>query len=269
MNGNSIEENISDLYKKIKELDPSTVQFSMRNKFFNNPTKKYFNKVKREEAFIGMILENLEKEREILNRDNITLEIEINNLQEVIKKLDVEYQNGTLLKNEIKEKMNENDENRASFYIQNVIEPLEKKLFDIKQMALIKEQSMLALEIIRRNNKEIIRNLDRIKNVTIVALNTAVVVAKSLFNQKLVLNKIQMIEKGTEGLIKGTAKVLKEDGENIYNTAINTRPEETLKTAFMEVFETLSNVDEQNKQSFPENRNQIIELKKIEGKYQK
>ena len=211
-----------------------------------------------------MLLENLEKEKEILNRDNITLEIEINNIKEIIKKLDSEYENGILLKNEISENIKKYDENNVDYYIKNFIEPLDKKMVDIKQMALIKEQSRLALEIIRRNNKEIIGNLDRIKNVTIVALNTAVIVAKSLFNQKLVLNKIQMLERGTEGLLKGTTRVLKEGGEKIYNTTTNISPEEALNSAFINAFETLSKADKQNKTTFPKNKTQIIELKKIE-----
>lgn len=215
-----------------------------------------------------MLIENLEKEKEILNRDNITLEIEINNLEEVVEKLNLEYENGNILKNEInaiiESAKEQKDKIKENFYIRDVLEPLEKKLYDIKQMAVIKEQSYLALEIIRRNNKEIIRNLERIKNVTIVALNTAVMVAKSLYNQNLVLKKIQTLEKGTGNLIQGTSNILREQGEKIYNVAINDKPEETLKFAFNNVFETLSKVDEKNKKAFPENEIQVLELRKME-----
>ena len=132
-------------------------------------------------------------------------------------------------------------------------------------MAIIKEQSAMALEIIRRNNKEIIRNIERIKNVTIVALNTAIIVAKSLYNQKLVLNKIQLIQKGTGNLIQATGNLLSEEGEKIHNIAINDKPEEALKLAFGNVIETLNQVDKENKKAFPENNDQILELRKFEG----
>ena len=215
-----------------------------------------------------MLIENLEKEKEILNRDNITLEIEINNLEDVVEKLNLEYENGNILKNEInaiiESAKEQKDKIKENFYIKDVLEPLEKKLYDIKQMAVIKEQSSLALGIIRRNNKEIIRNLERIKNVTIVALNTAVMVAKSLYNQNLVLKKIQTLEKGTGNLIQGTGIILKEQGEKIYNVAVNDKPEEALKFAFNNVFETLSQVDEKNKNAFPENQIQVLELRKME-----
>ena len=89
--GNGIEDNINNLTKKIKELDPKAIDFSIQKSILFNPTKKYFNKVKKEETLIGLLLENLEKEKEILNRDNITIELECNNIREIIEKLNKTY----------------------------------------------------------------------------------------------------------------------------------------------------------------------------------
>lgn len=240
----------------------------MQKKIFFNPVNKYFNKIRQEEGFIAQLIENMEKEKEILNRDNITLEIEINRLRELIEKINIEYENGQVLKQEansiIESAKTENDIQKAKYYEQNILEPLERKLFDIKQMGIVKEQSALAFEIIRRNNKEIIRNIERIKNVTIEALNTAVIVAKSLYNQKLVLDKIKVIEKGTGSLMQNTAKALKNKSINIANS----KPEEVLKSAFNNAFDTLNNVNEENKKSIPENEAKIIELKKIGESYE-
>ena len=57
-------------------------------------------------------------------------------------------------------------------------------------MSLVKKQSGIALEVIRNNNKEIIRNIERITDVTFVALNTAIIVAEALYNQKISLKKL-------------------------------------------------------------------------------
>ncbi len=263
--GNNVEENINNLSKTIKDLNPSTINFQKGKQLFFSPVKRFFNKIKRKEAIIETILKNLNNEKEMLKRDNITLEIEINNLRELIKQLEIEIKNGKLLKNEIIEtsKMN-NDTGKEQFYKTNIIEPLEKKLYDLKQIAIIKEQSVLAFEIIHRNNKEIIRNLDRIKNVTIFALNTAVMVSKSLYHQNIALNKIKVLENETESIIQGTSKVLKNDGEKIYKTALQDNQGEKLKSAFENAILLLSKVTEQNQKTFPENEAQIIEIKKLE-----
>lgn len=227
--GNNIEGNISNLNKIVTELDPSNVDFTTKKRFFFNPAKKYFQKIKSEKANIELLIENLNKEKEVLKRDNITLELEITNLEEIIKQINLEYENGIKLKNEINENLEKmQDENKEKYYIQNVINPLEKKLFDLKQMAIIKEQSILAIEIICRNNKEIIRNLEKIQNVTMEALNTAIIVANSLNNQKRVLDKTKEL--------------------NVFDN----------------FYQTINEAEKQNKTKFPEIENKVIELKKIE-----
>lgn len=152
--------------------------------------------------------------------------------------------------------------------MKNVLGHLEKKLFDIEQIIIVKEQSKLSLEIIRNNNQEIIRNIQRIRNVTIEALNTAIFVARSLYNQKLVLNKIHVLENDTGNLIKGTGSALKSQGVSILQDASNDNAVETLKSAFANVFNTINTINEQNKEAFPQNETQIIELKKTGDIYE-
>lgn len=242
--------------------------FQKCGNFIFSATRRYFNKIKQEEASIGEIVEILNKEKNILTNDNVTLEIEINRLSDIIEKLNKEYENGNVFKDEINsiiENLKEEQENRAKLYKKNILAPLEEKLYDIKQMILVKEQSMLALEIIRRNNKEINRNIDKVKNVTIVALNTAVMVAKSLYNQKLVLKKINTLENGAGNIINSTGVTLKKYGAEIYNVASNDSTVQSLQEAFNEALNTIREVDSQNKKTFPENEIQIIELKKDRG----
>lgn len=226
---NDIEKDITNLNEIVKKLDPSGVDFTVKKRLFFNPVKKYFNRIKSEESNIRFFIENLKKERDILKRDNITLEIEIKNLDSIIKHIDIEYENGLILKNEIDESLkNLKDKSKENYYIQNYIEPLDKRLYDLKQMAIIKQQSVLALEIICRNNREIIRNLEKIQNVTMEALNTAIMMANSLHNQKVVLNKVQKSD------------------------------------AFENFYQTINDAESQNKTKFPEIKSRIIEIKQIE-----
>ena len=253
--GANIEVGLESLNKKIKSLDPSLIDFSKAGKFFGifSPTTRYFNKIKQEENAIEMLVNNLEKEKSILVNDNITLELEIQKLHEVVQNLNNDYDAGLILKDEILNKIqSESDETSIRFYNENILNPLEKKLFDLKQMSLVNEQSILALEIVRRNNKEIIRNIDRVKNVTIVALNTAVIVAKSLYNQKITLSKINSLGKSTSGIMNSTSKALSDSD---------------LKDAFKNAYNTFDEVFLQNKKDFPENEIKIIELKKVEEGY--
>jgi len=132
---------------------------------------------------------------------------------------------------------------------------MEKKLFDLKQMSLVKKQSGIALEVIRNNNKEIIRNIERITDVTFIALNTAIIVAEVLYNQKIPLKKIKELEKGTESLMKNAKKAAKKE-DNTENSSI-----EDLRKAFNDAYSVIDDVQIQNKKVLPENELKLMELK--------
>lgn len=203
------------------------------------------------------MLETLERKKNILTNDNITLELEINKIDEIIKNLEKEYDNGIKLKEEIK---NNDLYSDGEFNVETILNSLDKKIYDIKEMIIVKQQSQMALEIIRRNNKEIIRNIEKIKNITIEALNTAVIVAKSIYNQKLVLKGLDKLKVKTQDLMVGTGKIINND---IYVNSSNDKLE-LMKEMFNNILTTIEEADEQNKKSIPESELKIIELKKIE-----
>lgn len=241
-------------------MNPAKVDFlqNKKNTIFN-PVKKYFSKIKQEETDIAKSIKELEKKKKILERDNITLEIEVNNIVDIIKIIDEEYENGVIFKEEIikiiDEATKKQDQTKAKYYNQAVLEPIEKKLFDLKQMSLVKKQSGIALEVIRNNNKEIIRNIERITDVTFVALNTAIIVAEALYNQKISLKKITELEKGTEKFMQNVGKAVKEE------YSINNGSVEDLKKAFYDAYSVIDDVQLQNKKVLPENELKLMELK--------
>lgn len=122
-------------------------------------------------------------------------------------------------------------------------------------MSLVKKQSGIALEVIRNNNKEIIRNIERITDVTFVALNTAIIVAEALYNQKISLKRIKTLEKGTENFMQNVSKAVKEE------YSINNGSVEDLKKAFNDAYSVIDDVQLQNKKVLPENELKLMELK--------
>jgi len=253
-NMSDMESNISDdlenLERKIKTLYPSDLDFSKNKKsFLFNPIKKYFNNIKKEEAVFSKLIQNLEQEKSVMNNDNITLKIECERIESIIEILEKEIENGENYKKIIEFQINDGN-------VQNeILEKLEKKISDLREMLIVKRQSLLAIELIMKNNEEIIRNITRINNVTLEALNTAVLVAYSLYNQKIVLNKINDLQKSDIQIWKATNSNI----EEYKNTKIDI---ENLKQSFDNVISTVDEVKSQNTKSFPENEIKIIELKK-------
>ena len=70
---------------------------------------------------------------------------------------------------------------------------------DLLTQLAVSIQSYLAIDIIIKNNIELIKGVDRASTTTISALRTAVIVAQALGNQKLVLDQITALNTTTSG----------------------------------------------------------------------
>ena len=125
----------------------------------------------------------------------------------------------------------------------------------------------MATEVVIRNNKELMRGVDRAKTVTISALRIGVMVAGALYNQKIVLKKIQMLNETTNGIISGTSHMLKVQGAEIQRQSMETTVSiETLKTAFAEVMEALDSISSYKQEALPRMRDTVNQFKELAAK---
>jgi uncharacterized protein YaaN involved in tellurite resistance len=94
--------------------------------------------------------------------------------------------------------------------------------------------------MVRKNNLELIKGVDRATTTTISALRTAVMVAQALTNQKLVLDQINALNTTTSNMIADTAKMLKQQAADINYQATNSTVElDKLKSAFSDIYQTM------------------------------
>ena len=131
-------------------------------------------------------------------------------------------------------------------------------------MLVVNQQGIMAFEVVIRNNKELIRGVDRAKTVTISALKIAVTVASSLYNQNIVLEKIEALNKTTNAIIAGTSKMLKEQGVAIQKQAMDTTISiDTLKEAFTDVLSALDSISIYKQEALPKMRQTIEQFKEL------
>ena len=138
-------------------------------------------------------------------------------------------------------------DDKISFINEEIIEPLRQRVFDLQQITVVNQQAIVTMEVLRRNNKELIRGVDRARTVTLTALRTAVTVAGSLYNQKLVLKKIESLNGMTNNMVGGTAAILNKDGTDIQRRALAANSGasvEALKVAFEDTFDALETISD-------------------------
>ena len=106
-------------------------------------------------------------------------------------------------------------------------------------------QGYLALDLVKKNNVELAKGVDRASTTTVSALRTAVTVAQALTSQRLVLHQITALNTTTANVIDSTSEMLRtQTGEIHEQAAAATIPIETLKRAFENIYETMDAIDD-------------------------
>lgn len=272
--GGTVAKGLLDLQREIKDLDPSMIDFAKTGflgRFFN-PLRAYFAKYQKADSVINDIIISLEKGKTTLKNDNTTLEIEQLALRDLTKKLTKEIEMGTLMDEAITNqiemaKARNEDPEKIKFITEEIQFPLRQRIMDMQQMIVVNQQGIMAIEVVKRNNKELIRGVERAKNVTISAMKIAVIVAGALYNQKIVLEKIEMLNATTNELISGTSKMLKEQGAEIHKQSMETNISvETLKTAFADVMSAMDAISTYKQEALPKMKETINQFKELAEK---
>jgi uncharacterized protein YaaN involved in tellurite resistance len=125
----------------------------------------------------------------------------------------------------------------ALFYVR-------QRTTDLLTQMAVSVQGYLALDLVKKNNVELMKGVDRASTTTVAALRTAVTVAQALTNQKLVLEQITALNTTTANIIDSTGTLLKSQTATIHEQAASsTIPLETLKRAFQNIYDTMDQVD--------------------------
>lgn len=273
--GGEVANALVDLNLKVEELDPG--EFDLEAGWFprmfgfipgvGKPIKRYFVKFESAQTVLDAIFRSLEDGAETLKRDNITLIEDQKKLRELTQKLRRTIQLGQLLDQRLGTVLQQEipaADARSRFIQEELLFPLRQRIMDLQQQLAVNQQAILAIEIIARNNKELIRGVNRAINVTVNALNVGVTVALALANQKIVLNKIESVNVTTNKLIGDTARNLKEQGAEIHKQAASSQLDiNTLKQAFADISAALHDIARFRQEALPKMANTIVEMDKL------
>lgn len=137
------------------------------------------------------------------------------------------------------------DPEKARIVKEEMLFYVRQKNQDFLTQLAVNIQGYLALDMIRKNNLELIKGVDRATTTTISALRTAVMVSQALSTQKLVLDQISALNKTTSSIIESTSILLKQQTTEVHQQATdNTIEIEKLQNAFNNIYETMDIISE-------------------------
>jgi uncharacterized protein YaaN involved in tellurite resistance len=272
--GGLVAKGLTDLHRELKDLDPSLIDFTKTGilGMVFNPVRSYFAKYQRAESMIVYITASLEKGKKTLENDNTTLEIEQQALRDLTKKLMKEVLLGSLMDESIEKQIEaagsrNEDPEKVKFVTEEVLFPLRQRIMDMQQVIVVNQQGVMAIEIVIRNNKELMRGVERANFVTIPALRNSVMIARALYNQLVVLTKIQKLNEITNIFIRGNAQMLKQQGVEIQKKSMEANISfETLKETHANVMEALDSISSYKQEALPKMRETIEQFKELAAK---
>ncbi|MBS1910660.1 MAG: toxic anion resistance protein [Bacteroidetes bacterium] len=238
-----------ELRRTIEDLDPSKQGdlFSPRKLLglipFGNKILDYFDRYRSAQTHINAIIESLKRGKDELIRDNAAIEQEKINLWTLMERLEKYTHIARELDAELDAKAKEfdaADPEKARIVREEMLFYTRQKVTDLLTQMSVNVQGYLALDLIRRNNLELIKGVDRATTTTIAALRTAVMVAQALTNEKLVLDQITALSTTTGNLIEATSEMLRTQTAEIHQQAASSTIEiDKLRRAFDNIYQTM------------------------------
>jgi uncharacterized protein YaaN involved in tellurite resistance len=244
---------LSELRRTVEDLDPSKRGnlLAPRKLFgiipFGSRLRHYFDSYKSAQSHISTILARLQGGKDELLMDNAAIDVERQNLWQALGRLEQMIFMSKVLDARLEEKaadLDATDPAKARAIRETALFYVRQRTQDLLTQMAVSVQGYLALDLVKKNNIELVKGVDRASTTTVGALRTAVTVAQALTSQKLVLDQITALNTTTAGIIDATGEMMKDNTARIHEQAANaTVPLETLSRAFQNIYDTMDNID--------------------------
>ncbi len=244
---------LAELLRTIEDLDPGKKDdLFTRKKLFGiipwgSKMRDYFDSYKSSQGHISSILSHLASGKDELLKDNAAIDVERQTLWAAMGRLEQMIHVSKALDAKLEAKAADieiEDPAKAKAMRETALFYTRQRTQDLLTQMAATVQGYLALDLVKKNNVELIKGVDRASTTTVAALRTAVTVAQALVGQKLVLDQITALNTTTANIIDSTGEMLKNQTGLIHEQAASsTIPVETLQRAFQNIYVTMDQID--------------------------
>jgi uncharacterized protein YaaN involved in tellurite resistance len=248
--GSKVGSTLLELRRTVEDLDPAGAQGA--RKFlgvlpFGDKLTDYFRKYQSAQSHLDAILHALRDGQDELRKDNAALNLEKTELWAAMGRLNQYVYVAERLDSQLAAKIADleaTDPERARSLRDDVLFYVRQKHQDLLTQLAVSIQNYLAIDVVIKNNLELVKGVDRAATTTVSALRTAVIVAQALSNQKLVLDQISALNSTTSTMIERTSQMLKDNSVRIQEQAASaTIGLPQLQAAFANIYATMDAID--------------------------
>ncbi|MFH9088985.1 toxic anion resistance protein [Streptomyces sp. NPDC017673] len=239
-----------ELRRVVEDLDPRDLPANKGRRFLSrlpggNRLRDHLAKYASAQGNLNRIVGALRGGQDELRRDNAALQTERVRLWETMGKLQEYVVLTQALDTAVEEHIaGVGDPQEADALRADVLFPVRQKHQDLLTQLAVCAQGYLAMDVVRRNNDELIKGVDRAATTTVSALRISVMLASALDSQKKVVEQVNALRGTTEDLIRGNAEMLATQSGEIQRIAADPAVgAETLRAAFQQIYRTLDAID--------------------------
>ncbi|MDO4244521.1 MAG: toxic anion resistance protein [Deinococcus sp.] len=254
--GSDILRGLTDLRRTVEDLDPSRTPTPRRLFGLLPGAKKvqsHLDKYQSAQAHLNGILESLYRGQDELRRDNAVIETEKVHLWETMQKLRQYAHVGKAVDEALTAQLTQlaqTDPEKARIVSEELLFAVRQRVTDLMTQLAVSIQGYLALDLVRRNNMELIKGVDRATTTTVSALKTALMVSQALGTQQAVLGQVTAVNDTTGKMISSTAQLLRQQSTEIQKQAGSaTVDPQVIQNAFREVYGALDSISTYRQQA--------------------
>ncbi|MGW5747586.1 toxic anion resistance protein [Amycolatopsis sp. NPDC003861] len=242
---------LASLRRTVAELDPAKLPLTGRKLLGMFPAaagaKRALDRYRAANEPVNALVVDLRGRQDVLRRDNASIKRERERLWQVMGKLAEAAALAEAVDGAIEAQagvFDLTDPARANALRADVLYPIRQRYQDLLTQLAVSAQGYLALDLVRKNNDELIRGVERAVSTTVSALRVALLVSGALASQRDVLDEVAALQATTDGLIRANTELLDLQSAEIRKASSDPAvATETIRASFDRIYASIDAID--------------------------
>lgn len=243
---------LTELRRSVRELDPQDLSRLTGRKILGflpggNAARGLLARLRAADEPLNRIVLKLRSGQDALRRDNAAIKGERQRLWDVMTALSRDAALATEMDEAVERQvaiLDLAEPERAQALHADVLFGLRQRHQDLLTQLAVCAQGYLALDVVRRNNDELIKGVERAVSTTVTALRIGVTVAAALAGQREVIDQVDAVRGLTDSLLRSNAALMSLQGQDVQRLAAEPAVGvDAVRTSFDQIYAAIDAVD--------------------------
>ncbi|GHH29720.1 toxic anion resistance protein [Lentzea cavernae] len=243
---------LADLRRSVRELDPQDLGKLTGRKILGlfpggNAARGLLARLRAADEPVNRIVLKLRSGQDALKRDNAAIKGERQRLWDLMTKLSQDAALAAEMDEAVERQvaiLDLAEPARAQALRADVLFGLRQRHQDLLTQLAVCAQGYMALDVVRRNNDELIKGVERAVTTTVTALRIGVAVAAALAGQREVIDQVDAVRGLTDSILRSNAALMSLQGQDIQRIASTPAVGiEAVRTSFDQIYAAIDAID--------------------------